>query len=184
MAAVTLFFMGQFTLLTYLRPFLKSVTQGLFLTLLITDGAGLAGTWLIGRVVGRRLSATLILAPLALAAIALALVAAGTMALSIALLLALWCLIGTTVPVAWLTCLSRTLPDDAEAGGGLMVAVIQLAITLGASSSGLLYDAAGYQATFLASSALLGASSLIGIACTRAARKGTAAHPEPAEDAG
>ncbi len=36
--------------------------------------------------------------------------------------------------------LSKALPDDAEAGGGLMVAALQLAIALGASSGGLLFD--------------------------------------------
>lgn len=36
-----------------------------------------------------------------------------------------------------------------------MVAVIQLAITLGATLGGLLYDAMGYQATFIASGVFL-----------------------------
>ena len=44
-------------------------------------------------------------------------------------LVAGWGLIGTAVPVAWWTWLSRTLPDDTEGGGGLMVAVIQLYVT-------------------------------------------------------
>ena len=45
--------------------------------------------------------------------------------------------------------------DEAEAGGGLMVAVVQLAITLGAAAGGVLFDRWGYQATFLSSAALL-----------------------------
>jgi predicted MFS family arabinose efflux permease len=41
------------------------------------------------------------------------------------------------------------------------VAVVQLAITLGAGGGGLLFDAGGYRATFLASAALLaGAAAL------------------------
>jgi predicted MFS family arabinose efflux permease len=57
--------------------------------------------------------------------------------------------------VGWFTWLSRTLPQDAEAGGGLMVAVIQLAITLGATVGGVLYDGAGYRATFIVSGVFL-----------------------------
>ena len=70
-------------------------------------------------------------------------------------LLAAWGLIGTAAPVGWWTWLSKALPDDAEAGGGLMVAVVQLAIALGASSGGLLFDHEGYQATFAFSALVL-----------------------------
>ncbi|AHE55514.1 MFS transporter [Sphingomonas sanxanigenens] len=171
MVAVALLFMGQFALFTYLRPFLEGVTQLsvslLSLVLLGMGGAGLIGTWLIGRTVTRSLSATLIGAPLAMAAIAIGLIALGTMSLPTAALLAGWGLIGTALPVAWWTWLSRTLPDDAEAGGGLMVAVIQLAITLGAAGGGLLFDAAGHRATFLASAVLLAGSALLGVLCSR-----------------
>lgn len=171
MAAVALLFMGQFALFTYLRPFLEGVTQLsvslLSLVLLGMGGAGLIGTWLIGRAVRRSLSATLIVAPLAMAAIAIGLIALGTMPLPTAALLVGWGLIGTALPVAWWTWLSRTLPDDAEAGGGLMVAVIQLAITLGAAGGGLLFDAAGHRATFLASAILLGGSALLGVLGSR-----------------
>lgn len=59
-------------------------------------------------------------------------------------LLALWGLIATPAPVAWGLWLSRAVPDNAEAGGGLMVAVIQLAITLGAGIGGMLFDAVGW----------------------------------------
>jgi predicted MFS family arabinose efflux permease len=173
MAAVGLLFAGQFALFTYLRPFLENVTQlsvsFLSLILLIMGAAGLIGTWLVGRIVARSLSATLILAPLAMAAIALGLVAAGAMAVPTAVLLAFWGLIGTALPVAWWTWLSRTLPDDAEAGGGLMVAVIQLAITIGAAGGGLLFDATGHRGTFLASAALLTASAALGVRSARQA---------------
>jgi predicted MFS family arabinose efflux permease len=173
MMAVALLFAGQFALFTYLRPFLENVTHLsvslLSLVLLAMGAACLAGTALIGRFVAKSLSATLIVAPLLMAAIAMGLVAAGTMPLPTAALLALWGLVGTAVPVAWWTWVSRTLPDDAEAGGGLMVAVVQLAITLGAAAGGTLFDAIGHQATFLASAALLIASALLGGLCARQA---------------
>jgi predicted MFS family arabinose efflux permease len=173
MAAVALLFAGQFALFTYLRPFLENVTQLsvslLSLVLLGMGAAGLVGTWLIGQAVARSLWATLIFAPLAMAAIAIGLVVLGTRPVPTAALLAAWGLIGTAVPVAWWTWLSRTLPEDSEAGGGLMVAVIQLAITLGAAVGGLLFDAAGHQAAFFASGVLLAASALMGLLASRQA---------------
>jgi predicted MFS family arabinose efflux permease len=171
MLAVTLFFMGQFALFTYLRPFLETVTgvtvSALSLMLLGLGVAGLAGTWLIGPLIKRSLYGLLVAMPVAMAAIAGGLVIFGSSALAVAALLAFWGLIGTAAPVGWWTWLSKVLPDDAEAGGGLMVAVIQLAITLGASAGGLLFDAAGHQATFAASALLLISSALIALLASR-----------------
>lgn len=75
-----------------------------------------------------------------------------------------WGFLGTAAPVAWGTWLSRVLADDAEAGGGLQVAVIQLAITAGASLGGLLFDALGWWSTFSLSALLLFGSSLASFA--------------------
>ena len=189
MLAVALFFMGQFALFTYLRPFLETVTgvdvTTLSLLLLGLGLAGLAGTYAIGIALKRLLFGLLIAMPLAMAAIAGALVVLGSSPSSVAVLLALWGLIGTAAPVAWWTWVSRTLPNDAEAGGGLMVAVIQLAITLGAALGGMLFDGFGFQATFLASSALLIASALVAVFASRTSRSAAedAAQPVPANAA-
>lgn len=165
MLALTLLFMGQFALFTYLRPFLESVTQVnvniLSVVLLMMGAAGLAGNLLFARILSKRLFTTLAFAPLVMATVAAALVMLGTRLVPTALLLAAWGLIGTALPVAWWTWLSQTFPDDAEAAGGLMVAVIQLAITLGAAGGGLLYDLAGYQATFVVSALLLALSAAV-----------------------
>jgi predicted MFS family arabinose efflux permease len=164
-AAVALLFAGQFALFTYIRPFLEGVTllsaSALSVVLLLMGLGGLFGTWVFGRLVARFAAATLILAPVGLAVIACALVAVGSFAVPTAVLLALWGAIGTGAPVAWWTWVARRFPKDAEASGGLLVAIIQLAITLGAAGGGLLFDAAGYQATFLASTALLAAGALL-----------------------
>jgi predicted MFS family arabinose efflux permease len=159
MAAVALLFMGQFALFTYLRPFLESVTgvdvPGLSMLLLIIGVSGLAGTLLIGALLARHLYRVLMVIPLLMAVIAVALVVCGQSFGMTAVLLGAWGLISTCAPVGWFTWLTRTLPRDAEAGGGLMVAVIQLAITLGATAGGWLYDGVGYSATFTASGVLL-----------------------------
>ena len=150
MLAVGLLFAGHFALFTYLRPFLETVTgvsvTALSLILLIIGLAGLAGTYLIGLLLRRGLYGLLISMPLVMAAIGLGLVILGWSVVAVAILLALWGLIATAAPVGWWTWMSKVLPDDAEAGGGLMVAVIQLSITLGASVGGLLLDSVGYRA--------------------------------------
>ncbi|MFJ2524484.1 MFS transporter [Pseudomonas capeferrum] len=159
MAAVAFLFMGQFTLFTYLRPFLETVTQvdvaTLSLLLLIIGAAGLVGTVLVGPLVARHLSRVLMGIPLIMTAIAFAVIAVGSWVVPVAVLLGFWGLIATCAPVGWFTWLARALPHDAEAGGGLMVAVIQLAITAGATVGGVLYDGMGYQATFVASGVFL-----------------------------
>jgi predicted MFS family arabinose efflux permease len=166
MLAIALLFMGQFALFTFLRPFLERVTQvsvsTLSLLLLIMGVAGFLGSSLIGFVVKGRLTVTLIATPTIMAAIALMLILWGHSTVMTAALLAGWGLIGTAAPVAWWTWLSRTLPDNAEAGGGLMVAVIQMAITLGASIGGYLFDRSGYQSTFMVSAGLLVAAAITG----------------------
>jgi predicted MFS family arabinose efflux permease len=171
MLAAGLFFMGQFALFTYLRPFLETVTgvsvSALSLILLGLGLAGLVGTWLIGPLLKRSLYGLLVTMPFAMALIAAGLVAFGSSPTAVAALLGLWGLISTAAPVGWWTWMSKVLPDRAEAGGGLMVAVIQLAITLGASAGGLLFDAAGYQASFAASAVLLISSGLIALLASR-----------------
>jgi predicted MFS family arabinose efflux permease len=61
----------------------------------------------------------------------------------------------TAAPTGWWAWIARTLPDDAEAGGGLMVAVIQLSIALGSTLGGLTFDHTGWQSTFALSGGLL-----------------------------
>jgi predicted MFS family arabinose efflux permease len=152
MLAAALFFLGQFALFTYLRPFLEAVTHvdtsTLSALLLVLGVFGLVGTSVIGRILQTRLFGALVVMPLAMALLAVGLVGFGASLPVVACLLALWGLIGTAAPVGWWTWVSKALPDDAEAGGGLMVAVVQLAITGGAAFGGLLFDHAGYRATF------------------------------------
>ena len=165
MLAVTLLFLGQFALYTYLRPFLETVAHvsvsTLSLVLLIMGGAGVLGTYLIGHLVRAHLRFLLIALPLVMAVIAVALAVVGSALIPLVVLLAVWGLISTAAPVAWWSWLSVELPDDAEAGGGLMVAVIQLAIAIGAMVGGFVYDASGHAATFGVAAAALAGSALV-----------------------
>ncbi|MDP1998509.1 MAG: MFS transporter [Rhodoferax sp.] len=159
MLAISTFFMGQFIFFTYLRPFLEMVTRvdvpTLSLVLLTIGVAGFIGTTAIGMFLKWDFYRTLIGIPILMAAIAVALTLFGSQVALVAALLGLWGLVATAAPVGWWSWLAKTLPQDAEAGGGLMVAVIQLAIALGSSIGGLLFDTSGYHGTFVASAFLL-----------------------------
>lgn len=179
MVAVSIFFMGQFSLFTYLRPFLESVTHvnvsTLSFILLVIGVAGVVGTTLIGGFLKEGLYRTLIIIPLLMAAIAVALILFGGSVTMTTILLGVWGLISTAAPVGWWTWLARTLPQDAEAGGGLMVAIIQLAITLGATLGGTLFDQIGYQATFGMSSVLLVIAAALTVMAARSSSRNLSA---------
>jgi len=164
MLACGLFFMGQFSLFTYVRPFLENVTQvadasSLSLILLVIGAAGVVGNTLIGAVLKRSLYGAIGSIPILMACIAVGLIGLGQTLSAVVLLLAVWGLIGTAAPVGWWSWLAKTLPHNAETGGALMVAVIQLAIGFGSFIGGVLFDGFGHQHTFLLSSGLLLAAS-------------------------
>nr|WP_034750280.1 MFS transporter [Janthinobacterium lividum] len=165
MLAVGAFFMGQFVLFTYVRPFLQNVTRvgvpTLSMLLLVIGVAGFIGTALIGVALRRGLYRTLVAIPLLMAAIALALLAFGAELAPVFVLLGLWGLLATAAPTGWWSWLAQTLPADAEAGGGLMVAVVQLCIAFGSTVGGILLDGHGFRATFMASAALLVLAALL-----------------------
>jgi predicted MFS family arabinose efflux permease len=84
------------------------------------------------------------------------------------MLLGVWGLVATAAPVGWWAWVPRTFPHDAEAGGGLMVAMIQLSIALGSTVGGLLFDHGGYRSTFAASAGLLLVSAVLVVLASRA----------------
>lgn len=159
MLGVGIFFMGQFTLFTYIRPFLETVTRvdaaTVTLLLLVIGVAGFIGTMLISRVLKRGFYPTLIAIPVLMAITALTLTVFGSQVAIVTALLGLWGLISTAAPVGWWAWVPRTFPQNAEAGGGLMVAMVQLSIALGSTVGGLLFDHHGYEITFLASAVML-----------------------------
>ncbi|BCW20526.1 MFS transporter [Arthrobacter sp. NtRootA9] len=172
MAACGSFFMGQFMLFTYIRPFLETVTRvdvaTVSLVLLVIGAAGFAGTMLIGRFLGKGLYRTLLAIPVLMATIAAVLVPTGGSVAAVVILLGLWGLLSTAAPVGWWSWLAEAMPHNAEAGGGLMVAVVQTSIALGSTLGGVLFDAAGHGGTFLASAAVLAAAAVLAFLTSRA----------------
>jgi DHA1 family purine ribonucleoside efflux pump-like MFS transporter len=165
MVSTMLFFMGVFSLFTYLRPFLEKETgldvEMLSLALLTLGVTGLIGTFIIGHLLKTRLFSLLILIPFLMMFLAIGFIVLGHNIVFVFILMGLWGLFATSAPVAWWTWLSKTLPNDAEAGGGLMVAVVQMAITLGAALGGLLFDTYGYEITFVFSAIILAIGALM-----------------------
>nr|WP_313225664.1 MFS transporter [Stenotrophomonas pavanii] len=168
MMACAAFFMGQFALFTYVRPFLERVTHAgasaVPWVLLAIGVSGFVGTLAIGAFIRRGLYRTLVILPALMALIAVTLVPLGPHLWPTAALLSAWGLLATSAPVGWWSWLARTFTDSAEAGGGLMVAVVQCSIALGATLGGLLFDSLGFASTFLASAGILLFAALLAYA--------------------
>ena len=163
--ACGLFFIGQFALFTYVRPFLENVTNvgpaGFSLILLAIGAAGFVGTLAVSIFLNARLYQILIMIPLLMATVAGTLLLFGHSIWAVTVLLSLWGLLATAAPTGWWTWIARALPEDAETGGGLMVAVIQLSIALGSTAGGVVFDSLGWQSAFgLSGLLLLGAAAM------------------------
>jgi predicted MFS family arabinose efflux permease len=145
--AVFVSFAAQFSFFTYLRPFLESVTHlgasGISGVLFALGTASFIGTSCSGRLLMQSLRWTLIAGPVAMGLAMAGLLLVGNIPWAATACLALWGAASATVPVGWSTWLTRTVPDEAETGGGLMVATIQLAIMTGAALGGFAIDMRG-----------------------------------------
>lgn len=71
-----------------------------------------------------------------------------------------WGALNAALPVAWFNWLARGVREP-EAGGGLMVAAIQLAIMLGAGLGGLLLDHLSIGTTMVGAAVLLAAAGTV-----------------------
>ncbi|GAA0828038.1 MFS transporter [Cupriavidus pauculus] len=159
MFATTLVFTGHFAFFTYLRPFLEQVAgvgvNGLSAILLGYGVANFVGTSLAGRVLEHRLRPMLIGMPALMVVLGIGLVVLGRAPMIDAVLVALWGMAFGGVPVAWSTWVTRTVPDEAESAGGLIVAAVQLAIATGAAAGGVVFDANGATGVFLGAAIVL-----------------------------
>ena len=162
---VTLTFAGAFSAFTYFRPFLETRTlvdlPQLSVLLLALGLAGFAGTTTVSLLLHRHLYRMLRWLPLALGVITLALLTVAHHFWGVALMLILWGTLNSAIPVAWSAWITQGIADTPESGGGLMVAAIQLSITLGAAVGGWLLDSLSISATFMGSALLLTAASLV-----------------------
>ena len=159
MLACILAHAGHFALFTYIRPFLESSTgvdtDGLALMLLGFGAANFAGTLLAGWLMQRSLRMTLALMPALVGIAALSLVLLPASLAGQALLVAFWGLAFGGVPVAWSSWVARSVPDQAESAGGMVVASVQSSIAVGAAAGGAMFGASGITGVFIAGSVLM-----------------------------
>ncbi|WP_434768677.1 MFS transporter [Pseudomonas triticicola] len=156
---------GHFALFTYIRPFLESTTgvgaQTLALMLLGFGVANFAGTLFAGWLLQRHPRATLVLMPVLVGVAALALVGLPASVTGQALLLALWGMAFGGVPVAWSNWVARSVPDQAESAGGMVVASVQSAIAAGAAAGGSVFSFSGINGVFVAAGILMLLAALL-----------------------
>lgn len=123
------------------------------------DVSGVIGSWWIGRALRCSLFRPLILLPALMGAVAVGMINLAHLQAAVVVLFLLWGFLAAAAPVGWGQWLSRALPNDAEAGGGLQVAAIQIAIALAALIGGRVLDGSGWQAAIAFEVAVLLAAS-------------------------
>ena len=170
--AILLVFCGHFAFFTYVRPFLEGVSHmginALSSTLLAFGVANFIGTLAAGFLLERSLRLTLMLMPLIMGSLGWLLATLGGFSMGTdALMVALWGFAFGAVPVAWSTWITRVVPDEAESGGGLIVASIQLAIALGAAAGGVVFGMGGVLAVCATAGTMLLAGAALVVAGVR-----------------
>lgn len=163
---LVLIFTGHFALFTYVRPFLENVTgvatAGVSGILLGFGIANFIGTYIAGALIARSLRLTLTLMPLIIGLAGIGMISIQGSIAPTAVLVAIWGMAFGGVPVAWSTWITRSVPDEAESGGGLVVAAIQIGIGTGAAAGGLVYDVSGALGVFtIAALILLAAAAIV-----------------------
>ena len=163
--SLVLIITGHFALFTYVRPFLENVsgvtTAGISGILLGFGVANFIGTYVGGALIARSLRMTIALMPMIMGLAGVGMVAIDGAVAPTTVLVAIWGMAFGGVPVAWSTWITRTVPDEAESGGGLLVAGFQLAIATGAAVGGLVFDTSGALGVFTIAGFLLLAASII-----------------------
>lgn len=159
---------GQYALFTYIRPALESISHldvdSLSLMLLGFGVANFFGTLLAGWLMEQSLRATLIIMPALVGVAALCMIWLPVQTTGLMFLVALWGVAFGGVPVAWSNWVARTVPDQAETAGGMVVAAVQSSIAAGAALGGLVFGLGGVTGVFItAGCVMLLAALFIGL---------------------
>ncbi|KZX53146.1 hypothetical protein A3711_16010 [Erythrobacter sp. HI00D59] len=166
-----LLFSGLYGLTAYLRPFLEQVTkvgiEGLASLLLVVGIGGLFGTMAVGRMKPSHLRIALVVYPAVLSAVALCLAAFGSWLPAVAILLAVWGFFAGSAPVPWWTWVTKATPENPEASGAFLVAVVQFAVMMGRAGGGSVFDAVGPRGEVVACAMVLATAMLIALTIRR-----------------
>lgn len=171
--SVLLVFAGHFAFFTYLRPFLETQTglsvSGVSAILLLFGIAGVVGNSLAGALLAKKERLVLVAGPLLMMSLGIVLLLISSNLWAVTILIAMWGFAFGAMPVAWSTWIARMVPDEAESGGSLLVASMQLAISIGAATGGLLFDNFAIQGSLTGSIIILVIATLIIIGGLRTA---------------
>lgn len=170
---------GQYALFTYIRPSLESVSHvnagGLALLLLGFGVANFAGTLLAGWIMTYSLRLTLIVMPCLVGIAALGMILLPVQITGLTLLVLLWGLAFGGVPVAWSNWVTRSVPDQAESAGGMVVAAVQSSIAAGAALGGVMFGLGGISGVFITAGIVMLSAALIIALCVRVGLSGNGA---------
>lgn len=151
---------GHFTAYTYLLPYLKDIAHmgdELVSVILLAYGvAGIVGNFVAGATAGTRLRTTMTVAA-ALVAVSVVLLpfVAGSTPVAIALVV-LWGLAWGGLPLMLQLRVVDSIPDrETEAGLGILVSVIQIALAAGSLAGGALADGPGVSTAFVVAAVLM-----------------------------
>jgi len=73
----------------------------------------------------------------------------------------LWGMAFGGVPVAWSNWVARSVPDQAETAGGMVVAAVQSSIAAGAVLGGLLFTISGVPGVFITAGCIMFLATLV-----------------------
>ncbi len=162
---LVLVYAGHYTFFTYMRGFVEGIAglghNGFSLILICYGIANICGVLLAGQLAERNLWLVLLLSPLFLGTIAVSLATIATTSTVQCALVVLWGLGYGTIPVSWNAWITRVAHDEAESGGGLLAATIQIGISAGAAAGGIASDHGGASFVFIASGLFLSASAVV-----------------------
>jgi len=153
--AINFVFCGRFASFTYLRPFLEQTTHlnvnWISAVLLIFGLSYFVGNWFAPGMIKRNIRTALIFPPAILAFVALGLLLAGQWLIPTLIFVFIWGSSFGPVAPSWSTWVSRSVPEFLETAGGLYIASIQLAATVGALFGGVVFDRFGSSGVFILS---------------------------------
>lgn len=178
MLAVMLIFAGYGMFFTYLRPFLETITgvnnRILTVVLLGFSLANLRGTTLGRFPLEKNMYRTLLFAALILGCIVGLIVLFKHKAIVVFCLVALWGLFFGVLQIGWNMWITKVVPDEAESGGGALVAIIQFGIMTGAAAGGYFYDTFGGQINYLFGSLVAVGAALVSMVAFRQQNRASA----------
>jgi predicted MFS family arabinose efflux permease len=169
--SVILVFAGYGIFFTYLRPFLETLTgikeRQLSVVLLGFSLANLAGTTLGRFPLEKDMYKSLTWSSLFMGGIVGLTVWFAHNHIAVSVLIAMWGLFFGVVQIGWNMWITRAIPEEAESGGGVLVATIQLGIMTGAAAGGYIYDSFGGEVNYILGSIVTIAASITGIIAFR-----------------